>query len=133
VLESPTSKALAQYGPIPTTMMVFSDFKSYKSGVYTQTPGSKFLGGHAILIVGYDDADQSFIVKNSWAADWGDKGYFKIGYSEVQCGIWDMLFGHKHVNFGCATIGYNMKVTSPAVVNESAAKSALKLIATPLP
>jgi C1A family cysteine protease len=129
--------ALAQYGPIPTSMMVFDDFKSYKSGVYAQTPGSKFLGGHAILIVGYDDSDQSFIVKNSWTAGWGDKGYFKIAYSEVQCNLLDMLFLHSHVNFGCATIGYNMQNSSSAkalpVISEGAAKNALELLSAPLP
>jgi C1A family cysteine protease len=131
--------ALAQYGPLPTSMMVFDDFKYYKSGVYSQTAGSKYLGGHAILIVGYDDADQSFLVKNSWGADWGLKGYFKIGYSQVACSLWDMLFGHKHVNFGCPTIAYNMKsggkVSAEAapVMSPDSTKGALDLLSTPLP
>lgn len=130
-------RALAQYGPLPTTMMVFNDFKSYKSGVYKQTPGSKFLGGHAILIVGYDDADQSLIVKNSWTAGWGEKGYFKIAYSEVQCSLMDMLLWHKHVNFACITIGYDMKSPRPvrdqSLVGSAAVLRALELAATPLP
>jgi C1A family cysteine protease len=130
-------KALAQYGPVPTTLMVFDDFKNYKSGVYTQTRGSKFLGGHAVLIVGYDDADQSLIVKNSWTTGWGDKGYFKIAYSEVTCSLTDLLIWHKHVNFGCITIGYNMKKGFSAedqpVASEGAVKKAMDLISTPLP
>lgn len=134
--------ALAQYGPLPTAMMVFEDLKHYKSGVYTKTAGSKFMGGHAILLVGYDDADQAFIVKNSWDTTWGDKGYFKIAYNQVECSLWDMLIGHKRVNFGCPAIAYNMK-GSPAktkaqgqagdVPKPEAAKSALDLSKTPLP
>ena len=74
--------ALVQYGPITTSMMVYEDFMAYKSGVYSYTTGKK-LGGHAIILVGYDDAEGAFICKNSWTEKWGDKGYFKIAYSEV--------------------------------------------------
>ena len=40
------------------------------------TPGEKLLGGHAVLAVGYDEAEQRFIVRNSWGTGWGKKGYF---------------------------------------------------------
>lgn len=36
--------------------------------------------GHAMLCVGYSDADKVFIVRNSWGPDWGDKGYCYIPY-----------------------------------------------------
>ncbi|CAF2897348.1 unnamed protein product [Rotaria sp. Silwood2] len=36
--------------------------------------------GHAVLIVGYDDETQHFIVRNSWGSDWGHNGYFFIPY-----------------------------------------------------
>jgi C1A family cysteine protease len=38
------------------------------------------LGGHALLVVGYDDATQCFTVRNSWGDSWGDKGYCYIPY-----------------------------------------------------
>ncbi len=41
----------------------------------------KTVGGHAVLCVGYDDADRTFLVRNSWGAGWGLKGYFKIPYA----------------------------------------------------
>jgi C1A family cysteine protease len=74
--------ALAAYGPFPTGMMVYEDLKSYKSGVYSYTTGKK-LGGHGVVIVGYNDAEQCFIVKNSWGTGWGENGFFKVAYSEV--------------------------------------------------
>ncbi|MFA5138165.1 MAG: C1 family peptidase [Elusimicrobiota bacterium] len=127
-------KALGQYGPIPSSMMVFDDFKSYKGGVYTKTDGAKFLGGHAILVVGYDDGDGSFIVRNSWSTGWGEKGYFKIAYSQVECSLWDVLFGHKRVNFGCATIAYNMKGgKSEPLLSLDSSEKALGLLSRPLP
>lgn len=41
----------------------------------------KVVGGHAVVAVGYNDASQQFIVRNSWGPKWGLKGYFMIPYS----------------------------------------------------
>lgn len=87
--------ALNAYGPLPTAYMVYEDFKLYKSGVYSYT-GGKRLGGHAVLLVGYNDAEQYFIVKNSWTPQWGENGYFRIAYSELD----------SPVDFGLSTIAY---------------------------
>lgn len=74
--------ALVQYGPLATTMNVYSDFYSYTKGVYHHVSGT-LQGGHAVVLVGYDDADQAFIVKNSWGTGWGEAGYLRIAYTEM--------------------------------------------------
>lgn len=74
--------ALYAYGPVLATMYVYNDFYSYRSGVYSYTTGP-YLGAHAVLVVGYDDLQQCFIVKNSWGTGWGEAGFFQIAYSEV--------------------------------------------------
>jgi C1A family cysteine protease len=56
--------ALQAQGPLVTTMAVYADFYYYHSGVYSHATGA-LQGYHAILIVGYDDPGQYFIVKNS--------------------------------------------------------------------
>lgn len=38
------------------------------------------LGGHAMLVVGYDDGRSAFKVLNSWGKGWGDGGYGWISY-----------------------------------------------------
>jgi hypothetical protein len=38
-------------------------------------------GAHAYTIVGYDDSNQKFVIKNSWGDYWGDKGYGYLPYS----------------------------------------------------
>jgi hypothetical protein len=40
----------------------------------------KQLGGHAMVIVGYDDDRGAFRVQNSWGRDWGDGGYYWLDY-----------------------------------------------------
>ncbi len=83
--------ALYTYGPLATTMAVYSDFFSYNSGVYKYASG--YLAGyHAIVLVGYNDAGQYFIVKNSWGSGWGEQGYFRIAYSELTS---DTQFGYE--------------------------------------
>ena len=78
--------ALVEFGPLVTTMYVYSDFMYYASGVYKHTSGS-MEGGHAIVLVGYDDSGQYFIVKNSWGQGWGEAGYFRIAYSELNSAV----------------------------------------------
>lgn len=87
--------ALAHYGPLPTSMQVYSDFLSYKSGVYSRV-GGKRVGAHAVLLVGYDDAGEYFIVKNSWGEGWGEDGFFRVDYSQM----------HSLVVFGLTTVAY---------------------------
>jgi C1A family cysteine protease len=55
-----------------------------KSG-HVSLPASdeKVVGGHAVLAVGYDDASQWVIVRNSWGPGWGMDGYFTLPYAYV--------------------------------------------------
>ena len=77
-------QAISSRGPVIAGMSVFEDFYHYRNGVYRHVAG-QFLGYHAVCVVGYDDKTQCWIVKNSWRSNWGEKGYFRIGYGE--CGI----------------------------------------------
>ena len=36
--------------------------------------------GHAMLIVGYDDADQTWLIRNSWGDAWGDGGHARVHF-----------------------------------------------------
>jgi hypothetical protein len=37
-------------------------------------------GGHAMLMVGYDDDKKAFKIMNSWGNDWGDQGHVWVDY-----------------------------------------------------
>merc|ERR1712146_70382 len=85
-------KALYEHGPLSAAFSVYSDFPTYKSGVYEHKTGS-MLGGHAVLIVGYgtENGVDYWRVKNSWNDQWGDNGFFKI--KQGDCGIDDQVNG----------------------------------------
>jgi C1A family cysteine protease len=46
-------------------------------------PHDRHIGGHAMLVVGYDDRRQVFIVRNSWGREWGIRGYGYLPYKYV--------------------------------------------------
>ncbi|MGZ3489779.1 MAG: C1 family peptidase [Isosphaeraceae bacterium] len=76
---------LAAGFPIVLGISVYESFESAqvaRSGVVPM-PASreKLLGGHAVLAVGYHDADQRFTMRNSWGTSWGMRGYFTIPYA----------------------------------------------------
>lgn len=75
--------------PVTIGFYVYSSFLNravYTTGVmpYPNTSRESFLGGHAVLLVGYDNASQRFIARNSWGSSWGNKGYFYMPYQVIQ-------------------------------------------------
>ncbi len=46
-----------------------------------QPQTEEFLGGHAIVCVGYDDVTETWLLRNSWGTDWGQAGYFTVPYA----------------------------------------------------
>ncbi len=75
---------LAQGYPFVFGFSVYESFMTPEVATTGKVPlpprGEQLLGGHAVLAVGYDDALQSFIVRNSWGPKWGIKGYCEMPY-----------------------------------------------------
>lgn len=85
-------------GPLVTWFMVASDFYGYGGGgVYRRMPTATDAGGHFMLVVGYDDAEQCWIVKNSWGTAWGESGWARIGYGESEIDLYAKL-GYRGTN-----------------------------------
>lgn len=90
-------------GPSYWRYDVYNDFYTFwnsaSAGTVYKNSGSTFSGGHAVLLIGWDDAKQAFLCKNSWGSNGGPQkdGTFWIAYS-----------GHtKNLNIGMA----NFKLT----------------------
>ncbi len=67
-------------GPIATGMNVPWDFFSYTNGIYSIAISAS-AGFHLVSVIGFDDLEECFIVKNSWGQSWGEQGFFRIAYS----------------------------------------------------
>ncbi len=88
-------EAVFEFGPVSITYQVVSDFRHYKKGVYEskECKNSTLDVNHAVLAVGYGverngtNTTDYWVVKNSWGADWGDHGYFKIKRGVNMCGV----------------------------------------------
>lgn len=77
-------QALLDKNPINIAVDVFSDFRPLSDRLYIRSPAA-FLGGHAMVIVGYHShyphngqGIKAFKVRNSWGVDWADNGYVWI-------------------------------------------------------
>lgn len=65
---------------------VYDSFESdevAKTGVVPMPDVAKeqCLGGHAILIVGYDSDEGTWLCRNSWGTSWGMEGYFTLPWA----------------------------------------------------
>lgn len=82
---SDIKQAIYQWGPIAAGVAVNKAFEGYSSGVFNQCDSTE--PNHAIVLTGWDDDGQYFILKNSWGANWGQKGYMNIKYGCQKVGI----------------------------------------------
>jgi C1A family cysteine protease len=55
-------------------------FPNYSKFFNSPVAAEDYISGHCMIIVGYDDRIQCFIVRNSWGKEWGDNGYCYIPY-----------------------------------------------------
>lgn len=79
-------KCLKDGFPISFGLTLFESFMSAGVAANGKVPmpnqgTERRTGGHAMTIVGYNDATKCFIVANQWGAGWGDKGYCYVPYA----------------------------------------------------
>jgi C1A family cysteine protease len=68
-------QALCSGCPVVFGTKVGNNFKVCNSDAVITDPGGWYLGGHALVIVGWSEEKQAFEIRNSWGEDWGCEGY----------------------------------------------------------
>ncbi|HVY88016.1 MAG TPA: C1 family peptidase [Hyphomonadaceae bacterium] len=68
------------YGPVDLIRAVRGDGRM---APWQGAPAPQGMG-HTMMMVGYDDDQRCAIVRNSWGADFGDKGYFYMPYDVME-------------------------------------------------
>jgi hypothetical protein len=89
--EDDVKKAL-NYGPVTTSFTVYDDFELYTGGVYKKGSSAKEMGGHEVVIIGWNDANNSWYGKNEWGTGWGDQGYFEIERGQAGFGDQNIMW-----------------------------------------
>jgi len=81
--------AISSGYPVTIGFSVYSSFDTVsvaRTGImpYPDTKKERLLGGHAVLLVGYNKNNNTFIARNSWGTNWGDRGYFYMPFQVIQ-------------------------------------------------
>ena len=84
--------AIYQYGPVAAAVCASGSFQSYTGGVYTKDECNQV--NHAIILTGWDDATQSWVLRNSWGSGWGEGGYMRIRW-----GVQAVGYGANYVEY----------------------------------
>lgn len=77
-------QALARNKPVIIGMKVLRNFYLLKEAKYwhPKNGNTTAAGGHAMVLVGYDESKKAFHLFNSWGAKWGDKGFIWVKYKD---------------------------------------------------
>ena len=77
--------ALAAGLPVVVGISVYASFETPQVERTGDVPmplhREQLLGGHAVVVVGYDNATAKWLVRNSWGPSWGMAGYFHLPYA----------------------------------------------------
>ena len=97
-------KSITEHGPCYFRYNVYEDFYTHwqqaaPGAVYVQGAGRR-LGGHAVLVIGWSDQKNAWLIKNSWGASTGPNhnGTFWIAYNGHSVDLKFQLFNVAALN-----------------------------------
>lgn len=78
--EAAIKSMVTQKHPVIITILADNSFISAKAGFIWKTYSGSGSLAHSVVICGYDDAKNAYLIMNSWGTAWGDAGYSWIDY-----------------------------------------------------
>ncbi len=78
-------QSIANKLPVILGIKILDNFKDthHENNIWNPRLGDpKESNIHAMLVVGYDDEEQTFELMNSWGTEWSDEGFIKIAYRD---------------------------------------------------
>lgn len=107
--------------PVVIGMMVDEGFQRLRGSTIYTAPSGAELGGHAMVVTGYDDSRQAFKVLNSWGTGWGENGFGWISYGAFKRRVRE------------AYSAQDIVVNDPTVVNPAPTVDPIPDIPNPVP
>jgi len=71
--------AIVSKGPVISTVNLYPSLYDYTGGIYTHY-NETYTGSDAVIIVGYNDSEGYWILRNSFGGWWGENGYYRLSY-----------------------------------------------------
>jgi C1A family cysteine protease len=73
-------QAIYTYGAVAAGVYADTWMSIYSSGVFDRCKKKVKWSNHAIILCGWDDSKEAWLMKNSWGTEWGEDGYMWIKY-----------------------------------------------------
>ena len=80
-------QAIYTHGPVAAAVCMGDHFRDYTGGVFQTHETCNLVVNHAVVLVGWDDSEQAWILRNSWGPDWGESGYMRVRYGISNVGF----------------------------------------------
>ncbi len=85
VKKNKTKLSLIQNKPVIAGFELLNGFQQLRATDefwYPEIGDQGLFGGHAMVVVGFDDEKQAFEIMNSWGSGWGNKGFIWVPYDD---------------------------------------------------
>ncbi len=74
-LEKVDEFILSEKRPVVVNIWIYKNGMDMKTGKLSIPEKPELMGGHVVLLIGYNKKTETFIFRNSWGKEWGNNGY----------------------------------------------------------
>lgn len=85
VKKNKTKLSLIQNKPVIAGFELIKSFQQLRpidEFWYPEIGSQDLFGGHAMVVIGFDDEKQAFEIMNSWGKEWGQRGFMWVKYDD---------------------------------------------------